>query len=79
MDCHRSSQFRGTEPRYDIRTSKVASQHEIQHKETIFVILESISQVDDEWMVDLHRVLKLDSGEVSQSPHKRTSSSNLRS
>ena len=78
MDIENTCQSVGRAGREEL-TSQVPSKHQIQDEETIFVILESISQVDDEWMVDLHRVLKLDSGEVSQSPHKRTSSSNLRS
>lgn len=35
------------------RTSQVPAQHEIKHKETVLIILKSISQVDDERVVNL--------------------------
>jgi hypothetical protein len=35
------------------RTAQIPAQHQVQHKETVLVVLESISQVDDEGMVDL--------------------------
>ena len=78
MDCSAVSEM-SNHTRQEWLTSQIPPEHKVENEETVFVVLESISQVDDEWMVDLHRVLKLDSGEVSQSPHKRTSSSNLRS
>jgi hypothetical protein len=36
-------------------TSKVTTKHEIKNEETIIIILESISKVDQERVVDLHR------------------------
>lgn len=36
------------------RTSEVTTQHEIEDKETILIVLERVSQVDDKRMVDLH-------------------------
>lgn len=38
-----------------IRTSKITSKHEIKDKEAVFVILEGITQVDDERVVDLYK------------------------
>ena len=35
------------------RTAQVAPQHEIQHKETVLVILEGVAKVDNERVVDL--------------------------
>lgn len=35
-------------------TSKVATQHEIKHKEAIIVVLECITEVDQEGVVHLH-------------------------
>ena len=35
------------------RTTEVASQHEIENEEAVFVVLKSISQIDDKRMVDL--------------------------
>ena len=34
-------------------TSKVTSQHQIQNKKTILIVLECVAQIDNEWMVDL--------------------------
>lgn len=34
-------------------TSKVSSKHEVKHKKAVFVVLEGISQVDDERVIDL--------------------------
>jgi hypothetical protein len=39
-------------------TPKITAEHKIQHKEAIFVILESISQVDHKWVVDLGDVVR---------------------
>lgn len=36
-----------------IRTSQVSSQHEIQHKEAVLVVLKRIPHVHDERVVDL--------------------------
>lgn len=36
------------------RTSEVTTQHEIQYEEAIFVVLECVTQVDDERVVDLN-------------------------
>jgi hypothetical protein len=40
-------------------TSQIPSQHQIQHKKAILVILESISQIDDEWVVDLRTIINI--------------------
>ena len=34
-------------------TSEIPSQHEIQHEETVLVVLESIAKVYNEWVIDL--------------------------
>ena len=47
------SKSHGTRLRHRIRTAQVTSQHEIQHEETVLVVLEGISEVDDERMIDL--------------------------
>ena len=38
-----------------MRTSQVPTQHEVQSKEAISIILERISKIDDERVVDLIR------------------------
>ena len=40
-------------------TSQISSQHQIQYKKAILVILESISQIDDEWVVDLRTIINI--------------------
>lgn len=35
------------------QTAQIPAEHEIEDKETVVVVLESISEVDDEWMIDL--------------------------
>jgi hypothetical protein len=37
------------------RTTQVPTEHEIEDKETILVVLESVSKVDNEWMVNLRQ------------------------
>ena len=44
--------------RLDALTSKVASKHEVEDKKAIFVVLESIPQVDDEWVIDLNVTMR---------------------
>ncbi len=56
MDCGTKSSHEENETddrRGSGRTSEVTSQHEIEDKETILIVLERISQVDDKRMVDL--------------------------
>ena len=57
-------------------TSKVPTKHEIKNEETIFIILESISKVDQERVVDLHRGVRKWTRYMERC---RTSSSNRRS
>lgn len=38
---------------WEVRTTQVPAQHEIQHEEAVFIILECITHVDDEWVIDL--------------------------
>lgn len=38
-----------------IRTSQITTQHEIENKEAVFVVLEGKTQIDNEGMVDLLR------------------------
>jgi hypothetical protein len=45
-------------------TTKVSPQHKIQDEEAVFVILEGIPQVHDEWVVDLGRGPISGSGKV---------------
>jgi len=35
------------------RTPQVTSQHKVKDKETIIVILKSITKIDDEWVINL--------------------------
>lgn len=44
--------------RLDVLTSKVTSKHEVEDKKAIFVVLESIPQVDDEWVIDLNVTMR---------------------
>ena len=34
-------------------TSQVTAQHQVYHKETVRVVLKGISQIHDEWVIDL--------------------------
>ena len=36
------------------RTAQVPSQHQVQHEEAVLVILESVTKVDDERVIDLY-------------------------
>ena len=38
------------------RTAQVAAQHEVKNEEAVFIVLESVPQVDDERVVDLRVV-----------------------
>lgn len=38
---------------WEVHTTQVSAQHEIQHKEAVFIVLEGITHVDDEWVIDL--------------------------
>ena len=35
------------------RTSQITSKHQIQDEEAVFIVLEGVSQVDHEWVIDL--------------------------
>lgn len=35
------------------RTAQITAEHEVEDKETVLVVLESIAEIDDERMVDL--------------------------
>jgi hypothetical protein len=37
-------------------TSEIAPKHEVQNKKAVLIILKSIAQVDDEWVIDLAAV-----------------------
>ncbi len=41
------------------RTSQVATEHEIEHEETVLIVLKSVAEVDDEWVVDLNVVVSV--------------------
>ena len=46
---HEIAQIRTSRP----LTSKVTSEHEIQNKKTVLIILKSVSEINDKWMVYL--------------------------
>lgn len=46
------------------RTAQITPEHEIEDKETIVVVLESISQIDDKRMVNLWRDMYETGGRV---------------
>lgn len=52
MDLGKCKQWRDF-PQGRRHTSQVATKHEVKHEETILIILESITQIDYEWVVDL--------------------------
>ena len=35
------------------RTTKVTTQHKVQHEKAILIVLERIAHIDNEWMIDL--------------------------
>ena len=60
---------------WEVRTTEVTTQHKIQHKEAILIILERITHVDDEWVIDLETAQVKVGGRQCEPKIRHTSSS----
>ena len=54
MDCSAVSAM-SNHTRGEWLTSQIPPEHKVENEETVFVVLESISQVNNEWMIDLEK------------------------
>jgi len=59
------------EQRRTALTPQVASEHEVQNEETVFVVLEGVAHVHDERVVDLGRTNRITGNQETRNQHSQ--------
>jgi hypothetical protein len=54
-DLRRSDKYPTHERWKSGHTPKITTKHKVKNEEAIIIVLESIAEVDQEWVIDLHR------------------------